>query len=170
MEEIRTDEGVKQEVNKLKTQVQRLNNIVWVVGIVAVVFGISGGFGIKMLLDVQTQLATLKGQASNIKENMDKKEKEVIKNVEKKEEEIKKDLQVKLNYDFDKKRSELDRHSDKYIKYGDEIKIRLKYDNLLLFGAYGNYKSQLRTIKRGEIPRHGKEDQAIWQIMRSTQK
>ena len=101
---------------------------------------------------------------------MDKKEKEIKENLEKKEEEIKKDLQVKLNYDFDKKRSELDKHSDKYIKYGDEITILLTHDKHFLFGAYGKYKSELRTIGKGKIPRDVKKDQAIWQIIRSTKK
>ncbi len=132
------NDELRQEVSSLKSQVQRLNNIVWVIGIVAVVFGIGGGWGAKTLFEAQKKLEDFKSGTNQYLKEVDK----------------------HLNEKKDALVSELDRHSDKkknellelkasalagyaktsdlggYVKYDESIALQLPaHRNVLLSGS-----------------------------------
>ncbi len=53
-------------VETLEKHVQKLQNIVWVVGVLAVIFGISGGWGLNVLSESQKTISTLEGDIKEL--------------------------------------------------------------------------------------------------------
>ena len=150
MAERNLNEGLKQEVNKLKTQVQRLNNIVWVVGIVAVIFGISGGWGYNTLSKAQNKLENFENEVEKHVENFKNKADAHFNGMKK---DLEKIINDKENY-FDAN----------YVKYDDKITLRSwkhkdaeNKDYLALSGSYG---AGVRT-KTSDI---GNDE--LWKIVR----
>ena len=137
MTERNPNDELRQEVNSLKSQVQRLNNIVWVVGIVAVIFGIGGGWGAKTLSEAQKTLGSLEDKKdqylndlrSDLDEHYAKKKDELLSKLDKHYEEKKKDFAL-------------------YVKYNDLIALRLPaHHDVLLSGSYDD-KIGVRTTTR----------------------
>ena len=54
------------KIETLEKDVQKLKNIAWVVGVVAVIFGISGGFGLSILNKSQAEIKDLNKQLESI--------------------------------------------------------------------------------------------------------
>ena len=43
----------KERINRFEEKVSRLSNVAWVIGTVAIIFGIGGGFGLDSFLSVK---------------------------------------------------------------------------------------------------------------------
>ncbi len=168
MEERNLNEGIKQEVNKLKTQVQRLNNIVWVVGIVAVIFGISGGWGYNILSKTQEDLKTTQEDLNTAKENLNTAQ-EDLETYKKDADDLKKDLESDLDKYSKGKKNELDVYSkvvknrlksdldshfsakkakfdNQYVKYNDKVAFRLAGNRRLLLSGGGKVRTGMTKI------------------------
>ncbi|NIS69366.1 MAG: hypothetical protein GTO12_10575 [Proteobacteria bacterium] len=136
MEERNLNEGLKQEVDKLKSQVQRLNNIVWVVGILALIFGIGGGFGYKLIKVTE--------------DKVDKFQETVNKEVER--------FYGVTNKQFDEKKGELEKFikvkknelDDDYVKYNVNVAFRLSDSRNKLLSGGGAVRTNTDNIGRDE--------------------
>lgn len=63
---------MEERIKNLEGHVQRLRNIVWVVGVVAIVFGVSGGWGITTLNKSKEEIKTLTGQIKQLNNDTNK--------------------------------------------------------------------------------------------------
>lgn len=62
---------LEDQAQALKEQVQKLRNIAWVIGVVAVIFGVSGGWGINVLGESQKTIKNLEGSVEKLSQDTD---------------------------------------------------------------------------------------------------
>ncbi|MEQ6165798.1 hypothetical protein AAOE16_01275 [Ekhidna sp. MALMAid0563] len=61
---------MEEKLEKLQDKVNRLTNIAWVLGTLAVIFGLGGGFGIKTILEANSRITELNTEVENLDEKI----------------------------------------------------------------------------------------------------
>lgn len=130
---------MEERIKELEGHVQRLRNIVWVVGVLGVIFGVSGGWGISTLQDSKDQIKELEENVAALKGNTTE--------IEKLFDNARISQENKFDQHVLNKRTELDTHINdtaKSIKTHEKTVKSLKSEVAFIKGAYPKYGSKVR--------------------------
>jgi len=132
-------EELRVKVTRLESQVQRLNNIFWVVGIVAVIFGVAGGWGAKTLSKAKDELESLNRLLSHEKGA-------VIQHVS--------SLLSEINKHYTAKKKDFDLHVDSKmgsaVNYGDTIALQLPFHRNFKLSGGSSVRTSTTNVQRDE--------------------